>query len=745
MLQATEGDDTIIGYSSDDVLYGGYGDDNISGGSGNDEIYGDEGNDVIAGDEGDDIIAGYSGDDVITGGKGNDELAGEEGNDTLSGGAGDDTYYFNIGDGVDTIEDTATDTEGNLIMFGDGITRDDLTMTQDGDALTIDIGNGQGAIGDRIQLLNFDRNNPNVRTVQFADGAQIALADLLDPGTEGDDVINTGAKDDVINAKSGNDIVNTNGGNDTITGGKGDDTLNGGAGDDTYIFNAGDGVDTITDTASADEGNTLLFGEGITPDSLSLSLGSLAIKVGNDGDEIHIENFDPNDAYGTHAVETFTFADGTTLTYSQLIDRGFDLAGTAGNDTITGTNVVDRITAFEGNDIILSGDGDDVIDAGSGDDTINAGEGNDIITGGLGNDILNGDSGDDAYTYNIGDGLDALSDTSGTDTITMGTGIDFDHTIIRIEQGVAHLRLLDTEGSETSEGIDITLNPDGTIPVETINFANGSAFNADDLVIEQKTTYGTKKSDVIRTGRHDDTIYAGKSGDIVYAGLSNDTIYGEKGDDKLYGEQGNDIIYGDKGNDLLDGGNGNDILYGGKGKDTLIGGRGNDTIYAGKGKDTILFNSGDGHDTIHDTIKAGDGQGAIGDRDRDECDWGNDNDIVKFDVNPLDLIFSRSGSGLEVMINGGTDKITIEDWGWKDEWQKANGKGQKTKGKDEKEYLIDEFRTADGRHLDDRRVELLIQAMASFSADNGMSWTEAIQQKPQETQAVLAQYWEKAA
>jgi hypothetical protein len=32
--------------------------------------------------------------------------------------------------------------------------------------------------------------------------------------------------------------------------------------------------------------------------------------------------------------------------------------------------------------------------------------------------------------------------------------------------------------------------------------------------------------------------------------------------------------------------------------------------------------------------------------------------------------------------------------------------------------------------------------MASFSADNGMAWTEAIQQKPQEAQAVLAQYWE---
>jgi len=89
------------------------------------------------------------------------------------------------------------------------------------------------------------------------------------------------------------------------------------------------------------------------------------------------------------------------------------------------------------------------------------------------------------------------------------------------------------------------------------------------------------------------------------------------------------------------------------------------------------------------------------------------------------------------MINGGTDSVTIEDWGWKDE----SGRRRRYE-RDDKEYLIDEFRTANGKHLDDRKVEQLIQAMASFSADNGMSWTEAIQQKSQEAQAVLAQYWE---
>ncbi len=683
-------------------------------------VQGDFGDDALTGTNLTDRLYGYEGFDSLEGRLGNDTLTGGTGNDELIGGEGSDTYVFNLGDGVDTIQDIATDAEGNLIVFGEGITREDLKLSyqpsaisgQDNSVLTIKIGTG----GDEINLLNFNPDNPNVQTIEFSDGTQVQLKDLLDPGTEGDDIINTGAGNDVINAKGGNDIVNTDGGNDTITGGKGNDILNGGAGDDTYIYNIGDGIDRINDTATATEGNTLVFGTGITPDSLSLSLGSLLIKVGNEGDEIHIDNFNPDDVYGTYAIETFQFADGTTLSYNQLIQKGFDLTGTTGDDIINGTNVTDRITTFEGND------------------TINAGEGNNIVNAGAGNDVITAGTGNDVYQYNTGDGLDVINDIDGTDTLQMGSGLDFDHTIIRIQQGVAHLRLLDIEGNETAEGIDITLNPDGSIPVETINFADGSSFSMNDLIIQQKTIYGTKKSDTIRTGRHDDTIYAGKGGDTIYAGLSNDTIFGGKGNDKLYGEQGNDVIYGDKGDDLLDGGNGNDILYGGKGKDTLIGGKGDDIIYAGKGKDSILFNKGDGHDTI----KAGDGQWAIGDRDDD----GNDGhegreDRLKFDVDPLDLIFSRSGSDLEVMINGGTDRITIEDWDWKGDDHRG-----RRRERDDKEFLIDEFRTTDGRHLHDRQVEQLIQAMATFTTNNGISWSDAIQQRPQDVQMVLAQYWE---
>jgi hypothetical protein len=40
-------------------------------------------------------------------------------------------------------------------------------------------------------------------------------------------------------------------------------------------------------------------------------------------------------------------------------------------------------------------------------------------------------------------------------------------------------------------------------------------------------------------------------------------------------------------------------------------------------------------------------------------------------------------------------------------------------------------------------VGKLIQAMADFSAQNGgISWTQAIQNKPDDVQTILAQYWQ---
>src|SRR5439155_1357539 len=150
-------------------------------------------------------------------------------------------------------------------------------------------------------------------------------------------------------------------GNDTLVGGPGNDLLIGGTGDDTYSFNLGDGDDTIDDGnlggyvgigSSAGGGgggnNTVVFGDGITPDSISLSLDQeslLTVRYGHQGDAIHMENFDPNDSFGPHDIDTFQFADGTVLTYADLIGRGFDL---------TGTLVVSTLSFFDGSSLNMA-------------------------------------------------------------------------------------------------------------------------------------------------------------------------------------------------------------------------------------------------------------------------------------------------------------------------------------------------------------------------------------------------------
>ena len=81
-----------------------------------------------------------------------------------------------------------------------------------------------------------------------------------------------------------------------------------------------------------------------------------------------------SDVLGFRAVDKFEFTDGTSITYAELVARGFDIVGTLFDDQLFGTNVVDR------------------------------------ITGGAGNDQLEGGAGDDTFFFNQGDGLDNLTD-----------------------------------------------------------------------------------------------------------------------------------------------------------------------------------------------------------------------------------------------------------------------------------------------------------------------------------------------
>lgn len=292
-------------------------------------------------------------------------------------------------------------------------------------AIEIDMGGGQSA---RILIPHADDGiGSGVESFVFADGATLPAHELLallgpdvelDPqdagnlidlaelttelmgfgisGRGGNDTIFGSEYDEELHGDAGNDSLSGGGGMDGLYGGEGDDILQGGAGEDyleggpgsdTYIFNSGDGQDWIWEDP-ADPGLDLLqFGEGITPDMISLGLGSLAISVGNDGDVIHLTGFDPEDPYTSLGFERFRFADGTEWDGEMLMSRGIVIGGSADGDDLFGTAANDRIFGFEGDDWLY---------------------------GGVGDDLLSGGDGADIYHFGVGDGIDVMNDSGAS-------------------------------------------------------------------------------------------------------------------------------------------------------------------------------------------------------------------------------------------------------------------------------------------------------------------------------------------
>jgi len=474
------GDDFLDGGADNDELQGGLGDDALFGGVGHDRMIGQEGDDTLFGDEGDDELDGSVGSDLLFGGADNDSLFGQDGQDLLSGEAGDDLLNggagndeLDGGDGIDDMQgregdDVLVGGTGNDFLYGDGNNPTVLSITGGHDTLDGEDGDDQlwaGAGED--QLFG-------------GDGHDQLVGDVGDDhlyGGSGDDVLfgdtplfvaEAGA--DVLDGGDGNDVLQGGGGDDDLHGGVGDDRLIGGGGLDTYRFNLGDGIDSIEDNAV--QANILMFGAGITLDSLSLDVApadTLVLRVRND-DAVHITGFGLNAPPEFYTIRQIEFADGTGVTVGELLARGFQLSSPATGGSLQGTSFADHIQGSQvgdwlygrgGNDVVVGGLGDDVLTGEEGDDELDGGAGNDrlygneghnLLRGGEGNDILHaggpgdqlsGGAGDDAYHLWSMNGHVITEETNaGQDTVylTSNESLTFQAPInvenVRIEDDV---------------------------------------------------------------------------------------------------------------------------------------------------------------------------------------------------------------------------------------------------------------------------------------------------------------------
>ncbi|TWB46390.1 Ca2+-binding RTX toxin-like protein [Rhizobium sp. ERR 922] len=647
--------ENIIGSGFSDVLLGDAGNNTLDGGDGDDVMDGRSGNDNLIGGAGNDILDGYLGDDQLDGGTGSD---------TLRGGLGNDTYIYRAGYGADTIieapSEGATDT---LKLFG--IAPSDVTFVRDGSNLKIAF---NGRPGDQLTFVNattspLEFDQYGIERIQFEDGT-VWDANILRQ------------KSIYAKATDGNDVLTGSAGSSEFGGGKGDDVLNAAGGNDSYVYARGDGNDTIIEDTWSGSNDTLRF-TNVNPtdvrlardgNDLTVLIAESAPGAGDAGSILIKNTINENSEQG---VEKITFADGAVWTITQIRAMVIDQAGTAGNDTIAGTNTAD------------------------------------LLTGRAGDDTLNGGGRDDSYVYARGDGNDTIIEdawSGGNDTLRFTNVNPTDVKFVRNGNDLMVAIAESAAGAGNSGSILIknTLNDNSEQGIEKIVFADGTAWSRAEFrakIIDEAGTagndaiVGTNVSDVLTGRAGDDTLNGGGRDDTyVYArGDGNDTIVEDTwsgandalnlsnlnpADVKLV-RNGNDLRVdiaesapgaGDAGSVLLKntlndnseqgvekitfadgtiwtraqframvidqaGTADNDTIAGTNVADILTGRGGDDSLNAAGGNDTYVYARGDGNDTIV------------------EDTWSGTADTLNLsNLKPADVRLVRNGNDMRVDI-----------------------------------------------------------------------------------------------
>ena len=744
---------------TDPKLFTGFDQDNIiTAGNADERLIGSNNND---------ILYGMAGDDVLESGNGNDILDGGTGNDSLMGGLGDDTYIFGKGYGHDVIDDkdigswagSHYDIDGgknDAIGFLVGVSPEDVKVHRRG---SYDLEFRIKSTGETLYVKNFFSNDSYqkyegvgmIESVHFADGTTWTVDNIKDKaryideyfvgytnrlyGYDGQDDIVTGSKaDEIIETGGGNDLLYGNGGddilnggygndrlyggdgndtlqadvdssygtpgNDTLDGGAGNDILRGGYGNDTYIFGKGYGRDVINDVhqyrdyagriSYSDGGSldVLVLQPGVSPDDIQVRRRgvNLELKILSTGDVVCISSFYDNSygKLGYGAIERVQFADGTIWNIDVLLDKARYVDGHMNVDDpnrIDGYSYQnDILTANDNDNSIKTYSGDDVVYAFGGNDTIDTGEGDDIIDPGTGNDVVYDLQGNDVYIFGRGYGHDTIYDGrvgSYYDSPVDGGNRDKINILPGVSSSDITIKRHNNDMILTVKGTDDQLDVIGF-------FADSS-----------KSSHGVGVGAIEQICFTDGTIW--ELSDIQDAVRHiTEPVYSNADKDTYYGFESGDIIIGS---------NKNDEMYGCGGDDTLNGGVGNDKLDGGLGNDTYVYAKNSGSDTI--------------------CDSGGNDTIELREIDYSSVEFLRYGDSL--VINTGKDSsnnsISIEKWSYGDI------------------YRVENVKSSNGYSITHTQIDQLIQAMATFSQDTGMTWQQALEACPADTTAILSQYW----
>jgi Ca2+-binding RTX toxin-like protein len=420
--------------------------------------------------------------------------------------------------------------------------------------------------------------------------------------------------------------------------------------------------------------------------------------------------------------------EGTDLVQSSV---SWTLGANIEKLTLTGTDAIDGT----GNSL------SNILTGNSAANVLTGGAGNDLFDGGAGADVLIGGTGNDTYTVGIDDTV-VENANEGTDLVqstvswTLGANIEY-------------LTLTGTGVIDgTGNSLNNTLTGNSAANVLTGGAGNDTyVVGAGDTVVEAANegtdlvqssvtwTLGANLENLTLTGTGvidgtgnslNNTLTGNSAANVFTGGAGNDTYYVGLGDSVVEAaNEGTDLVQSSVNFTLganiekltLTGtgainGTGNSLsntLTGNSAANVLTGATGNDTLAGGLGNDTYLVDRGEGRDTIAEN------DGTVG-----------NSDLLLYGatINPLDLVLSRQVNDLRLAIHGSTDYVTIQNW------FSAPTTAQ-----------VETIQAGNGQTLLNTEVDQLIQAMATFSQQTGLTWDQAIDQQPQQVEAIIAPSW----
>lgn len=512
-----------------------------------------------------------------------------------------------------------------------------------------------------------------------------------------------GLGDDVLDGGSGIDSMTGGGGNDTFIVDSTGETVNEGSngGIDTVLtaltYTLGSNVENLTLAGTAN-----LNGTGNTLNNVLTGNSGTNVLTGGAGNDTYVvDNLDSiveASNGGTDMVQTMqTYTLGTNVENLTLTGTiAINGTGNALNNVLDGSqnSAANALTGGTGNDTYIMGSGDTMTEAaGAGTDTVQS-----AMTHTLGTNVenlilsgttaINGTGNTGANTLTGNSAANVLDGGAGADAMSGGAGDDI-YLVDNASDTVTEAAGAGVDTVQSSVTYTLAANVENLTVIGT-GAINGTGNGSNNLLV------GNSAANVLTGGAGNDTYVVG-TGDTVVESNNGGTDTVQSSIAWTLGSTLEHLTLigtaaingtGNAANNMLAGNSANNILTG-------LG-----------GNDTYQYSRGGGQDTVVDNAGA--------------------TDLMLFGatINPLDLVLSRQVNDLRLAIHGSTDRVTIQNW--------YSGATNQT----------ETIQAGDGQILLSTQVDQLIQAMASFTQQTGLTWDQAIDQRPQDVQTVLAASWQ---